>query len=171
MKKLLIFTVVVSCLSLLTGCGKDKTKNYKYTNKYECTLTERIEKDRYDSKGKGTFKRPVGAEVPPVAVESSNSVIFDFNKEGNKLLSYNIVRKYNYLLDYDMEEEKAYYIKECDKIDKKMYKSCDVALKDKTITITMKVDIDSEENKEKVKNITLDGVKKGFSQNVGYTCK
>ncbi len=77
---------------------------------------------------------------------------------------------YNYLVDCDKEEQKKYFEDECKTKDKDTYKSCIVSLSDKTITVTLEVNLDSADGKESFSGATLDLVKENYADSP-YTCK
>ena len=172
-KKILILTLIVS-LGLLAGCGnnKENANEISYTNKYECSKSKNYTENKYNTLKENSFTINPGEEdTSAQAVESITSRIYDFNEDGSKVKSVYDVTKYKYLLDYDMEEEKAYFIKQCNSINKNNYKSCNVSLEDKTITITLEININSESNKEYYGNLTLDHIKESYASEGTYTCK
>ena len=69
-----------------------------------------------------------------------------------------------------MDAMKKVFEETCESKDKNTYKNCNVSLKDKTITIVSEVDLNSEESKEYLSNVTLDSIKENYAESP-YTCK
>ena len=63
-----------------------------------------------------------------------------------------------------MDALKKYYEDECSKQDKKTYKSCNVSLKDKTITVISEVDLNFEIANEYLTTVTLDKIKDNYAE-------
>lgn len=174
MRKILIFTLIISCLGLLSGCGKDKdsSKEISYTNKYECSKSKVYTENEYDALRRNRITLNSGEEdTSAQAVEGTATRIYDFNEDGTKVLAVYDITKYKYLLDYNLEEEKVYFDKQCNNINEKSYKSCNVLLEDKTITITSEVNTTSDYNKEYYSDLTLDHIKESYASDGTYTCK
>lgn len=172
MKKILMMSIVVGSLFLMVGCESNKTTDNgvakSYTNKYECTRLEKYTTQQIYYKTKQDPKNDSDSGKDALELEISRS--YDFNETGDKLLAYYDIMTYNYLVDYDMEEQKKYFESECETKDKNTYKSCVVSLNDKTITVTLEVNLDSEEGKESFSGATLDLVKENYADSP-YTCK
>lgn len=169
--KILLSAVIFSSVFLAMGCESVKvngSEDITYTNKFECSRkeTSTTQQVYYSTKEELLSEDDKGKN----AVENELSKVYDFNKEGDKLLAYYDVVTYNYLVDYDMNEQKKYFEKTCDDIDKDIYKSCKVDLKDKTIIITKEADLNSKENKEQLSKTTLSSIKENFAESL-YTCK
>ena len=167
-------SVIVGSLFLIVGCGNEKvtdngcTNGLTYTNKYECS---RLEKYTTQQVYYRTKKDPKNDEDSGQhAIEFEISRLYDFTEAGDKLLAYYDIITYNYLVDYDMEEQKKYFEDECKTKDKDTYKSCIVSLSDKTITVTLEVNLDSADGKESFSGATLDLVKENYADYL-YTCK
>lgn len=170
-KKVLLLTVIMGSLFLIVGCGNTKissSDDISYTNKFECSRKEASTTQQvyYSTKQYPSNESDNGK----TAVETESSRIYDFNKNGDKLLAYYDITTYNYLVDYDMNAQKAYFETTCKNIDKNTYKSCNVTLKDKVITIISEVDLNSEESKKYLSKATLDSIKENYLES-SYTCK
>lgn len=144
-------SVIVGSLFLIVGCGNEKvtdnggTNGLTYTNKYECSRLEKYTTQQVYYRTKKDHKN-------------------DEDSGKDALMTY------NYLVDYDMEEQKKYFEDECKTKDKDTYKSCIVSLSDKTITVTLEVNLDSADGKESFSGATLDLVKENYADSP-YTCK
>ena len=157
-KKILLSTILVSSLLLATSCENTKTNNgdpekISYTNKYICTRTET-------------------SNTSQVYYLTKEEVIneYDFNKAGDKLLAYYDITTYKFLVDYNMESLKKYYENDCKNKDQKTYKTCEVSLKDKVITVVSEVDLNSEESKEYLSSATLEAIKENYASSP-YKCQ
>lgn len=95
---------------------------------------------------------------------------YDFNKDGSKLLAYYDITVYDFIVSYDMNALKKYYEDECSKLDKNTYKSCNVSLNDKNITIISEVDLSSETASEYLTTATLDKIKDNYAES-SYKCE
>lgn len=77
--------IIICAIIILSGCDSKKESITKpeeisYTNKFECYRNEKISK------------------------------IYDFNKEGNKLLVFYEIHTYEYVIDgYNIDKEKSSY--------------------------------------------------------------
>lgn len=173
--------LLLSVMLLLTGCKSEEQQNNKedkaisYTNKYECTRTETITK--YTIEHRNETSRVLSAEElkekkeSPVAVNVEVSKIYDFNKEGSKLLNFYEIRKYEYLLDYDLKDEEKSLSSVCENYEKYGFKSCAIKTIDNTITITKTSDLKADYNKDLVEKTTLDSIKEAYKDGEIYTCK
>lgn len=169
----ILLIAVFSSLFLVTGCGKENidkngTKELSYTNKFECSRTETSTTSQvyYITKQEVLKDEDSGK----TAMETTIARSYDFNKNGDKLLAYYEITTYNFLVDYDMDAMKKVFEETCESKDKNTYKNCNVSLKDKTITIVSEVDLNSEESKEYLSNVTLDSIKENYAESP-YTCK
>ena len=164
---------MLSSLLLVTGCGKENTTNngtkaLSYTNKFECTRTATSTTSQvYYLTKKETLNEE---DNDKSAMETTIARSYDFSKNGDKLLAYYEITTYNFLVDYDMDAMKKVFEETCESKDKNTYKNCNVSLKDKTITIVSEVDLNSEESKEYLSNVTLDSIKENYAESP-YTCK
>lgn len=172
MKKVLFVLLTVL---LFTGCGKttklNDSSNISYTNKFECSrgdnYTVREVNQRNNSGHKSTAD---SSDDTGIGVEGKISKIYDFNKEGYKLLAFYEVGTYKYVMDTDMEKEKEYFSNKCSGYKEYGYKSCEVTLKDKTITIFREMDLNSEDIKESADSMTLESIKGEYAEGEIYTC-
>ena len=144
MKKSLI---IICAIILLSGCdSKKETKEnttkpeeISYTNKFECYRNEKISK------------------------------IYDFNKEGSKLLAFYEIHTYEYVIDiYDMDKEKSSY--SCGEYENYGFKSCEITTTKNSIIMTKVADINSDYNKDMVSKMTLESIKSDYAQGDMYTC-
>ena len=95
MKKVLIF---LGAVLLLAGCESKKETNenitkpegISYTNKFECSRVEKIKKFDLDNKNAGRFtqEQMKERENSPVIINEKISKIYDFTKDGSKLLGF-----------------------------------------------------------------------------------
>lgn len=173
MRKNILFVMVLCGLFLITGCqdnnsGEDDTKELTYTNKFECTREETliIRQVYYMTKEDDKNNEDDTKE----AIKVKYSKVYDFNKSGDKLLAYRDITTYTYLVDYDMEAQKKYFEDECKNKDKNTYKSCQVSLNDKVITVISEVDLESDTSKEYLSTATLDMIKENYAES-SYICK
>ena len=181
MKKILIMVVA---LALFVGCSNNEKNDtaksdISYTNKYECkrigTYTKfDIENRNFNTIGLTTEEISAKLEEKknsPVAVNIEQLKVYDFNKEGSKLLNYIDIEKYTYIIDVDMQKEKEYYEEECKKYSKEWYKNCTVDIKDNVITITKPYNLNSEQNKEMANKTTKDSIIETYSEDDLFTCE
>ena len=112
--------IILSAVILLSGCDSKKATNenvtkpeeISYTNKFECSRIEKIKKFDLDNKNAGrlTQEQMKERENSPVAINEKISKIYDFNKEGSKLLAFYEIHTYEYVIDiYNMDKEKSSY--------------------------------------------------------------
>ncbi len=175
-KRLLILGAILCGAFILTGCGKDSTvnnydgkvENITYTNKFECKKNEKYTTSQmyYITKQEVLNDADSGKDAVNVTLTRS----YDFNKDGSKLLAYYDITVYDFLVSYDMDALKKYYEDECSKQDKNTYKSCNVSLKDKTITVISEVDLNSEIANEYLTTVTLDKIKDNYAEST-YKCE
>lgn len=148
--------LLMSVALLLTGCGgKELTKDKDiikkdYTNKFECTRTEKI----YNGNG-----------------EVKITKIYDFNKEGDKLLGYYEIATYIYTKDVDMNEEKSKYLEGCESGKEYGYINCKASVKDNVLTVSKEADLNHENNKEEASTMTKESIAKDYEDGEMYTCK
>ena len=69
-----------------------------------------------------------------------------------------------------MNALKTYFENTCKTIDKDTYKSCNVSLNAKVITVISQVDLDSKTSKEYLSTVSLDTIKQNYNESP-YTCK
>ena len=171
LKKVMIMVLMIGSL-FLCGCGKNESNNNKekenitYTNKFECTKEDTLTKDQVFY---ATKEEPVNGEKGD-AVKVTYSRSYDFDENGENLLAYYDITTYDYILDYDMDKQKAYYENNCKEIDQKTYKSCEVILDDKRVVVTSEIDLSSEVAKEYLTTVSLNDVKENYAD-TPYTCK
>ena len=172
MKKVMIMILIISSLFLF-GCGKEKNSdnnkelnNITYTNKFECSREETLTKDQvfYATKEEPT----TGGKGDAVNVTYTRS--YDFDEKGENLLAYYDITTYDYILDYDMDKQKAYYENNCKETDKDTYKSCKVTLNNKKIIVITETDLTSSVAKEYLATVSLADVKENYAE-TPYTCK
>lgn len=139
--------IIICAIILLSGCdSKKETKEnttkpeeISYTNKFECYRNEKISK------------------------------IYDFNKEGSKLLAFYEIHTYEYVIDiYDMDKEKSSY--SCGEYENYGFKSCEITTTKNSIIMTKVADINSDYNKDMVSKMTLESIKTDYAQGDMYTC-
>ena len=117
MKKVLIF---LGAVLLLAGCEYKKETNenitkpeeISYTNKFECSRVEKIKKFDLDNKNAGrlTQEQMKERQNSPVAINEKINKIYDFTKDGSKLLGFYEIHTYEYVVDgYNMDKEKSSY--------------------------------------------------------------
>lgn len=170
--------IVLGSVLLLAGCGNEKTKSedgdeLSFTNKYECSRVENYTQYDIEHRNGGgilTAEEMEEKKNSPIAVEGKISKVYDFNKEGSKLLAYYEVETYTYLVDVSLDDEKKLYEKKCDNSKDYGYKACEVKVKDKVITLTRTLDLDSEDNKATAQKTTIDSVKSDFAEDEIFTC-
>lgn len=117
--------IIICAIILLSGCdSKKETKEnitkpeeISYTNKFECYRNEKISK------------------------------IYDFNKEGSKLLVFYEIHTYEYVIDiYNMDKEKSSY--SCGEYENYGFKSCEITTTKNSIIMTKVADLNSDYNKD-----------------------
>lgn len=175
-KRLLILGVIVCGAFMLTGCGKDltvnnndgKVENLTYTNKFECKRSEKYPTSQMYYKTKQEVLNDTDSGKDAVNVTLTRS--YDFNKDSSKLLAYYDITIYDFLVSYDMNALKKYYEDECSKRDKNTYISCNVSLKDKTITVITEVDLNSEITNKYLTTVILDKIKDNYAEST-YKCE
>ena len=171
--------LLLSIMLLLTGCKSNEHeqnggKELSFTNKYECTRTETITKYTIDYRNEisTTLTKEELEEKnnSPVAVNISVSKIYDFNKDGSKLQNFYEIQKYEYLLDYDMSNEKEKLSSSCGNYQEYGFKSCDITTKGNTITITKTADLKSDYNIDLAEKTTMESIKEAYKGGEVYTC-
>ena len=139
--------IIICAIILLSGCdSKKETKEnttkpeeISYTNKFECYRNEKISK------------------------------IYDFNKEGSKLLAFYEIHTYEYVIDiYNMDKENSSY--SCGEYENYGFKSCEITTTKNSIIMTKVADINSDYNKDMVSKMTLESIKSDYAQGDMYTC-
>ena len=139
--------IIICAIILLSGCdSKKETKEnttkpeeISYTNKFECYRNEKISK------------------------------IYDFNKDGSKLLAFYEIHTYEYVIDiYNMDKEKSSY--SCGEYENYGFKSCEITTTKNSIIMTKVADINSDYNKDMVSKMTLESIKSDYAQGDMYTC-
>ena len=139
--------IIICAIIILSGCdSKKETKEnitkpeeISYTNKFECYRNEKISK------------------------------IYDFNKEGNKLLVFYEIYTYEYVIDiYNMDKEKSSY--SCGEYENYGFKSCEITTTKNSIIMTKVADINSDYNKDMVSKMTLESIKSDYAEGDMYTC-
>ena len=176
MKKGLIILIAII---LLSGCDSKKETNgtitnkeeISYTNKFECSRVEKIKKFDLDNKNAGrlTSEQMKERENSPVAINEKISKIYDFNKEGSKLLAFYEIHTYEYVIDgFDMDKEKSSY--SCGNYENYGFKSCEITTSGNSIVMTKVADLNSDYNKDMVSKMTLESIKSDYAQGDMYTC-
>lgn len=180
MKKILILFAL--CI-LFTGCqksnqdntNKDSTTGNTKTNEVLCSITSTISKYEIDNRTKtsiGISAEEVEArKTSPIAVNYESGYLYNFTEDGTKLLNYYEIKKYEYIIDYDMESEKEYYSNSCNKLNASKYKDCKVELADKTITVKYEINLDNEGYKNMAATLTKDKLIENYKEDEMYTCK
>ena len=101
--------------------------------------------------------------------ECYRNEIYDFNKEGNKLLVFYEIYTYEYVIDiYNMDKEKSSY--SCGEYENYGFKSCEITTTKNSIIMTKVADINSDYNKDMVSKMTLESIKSDYAQGDMYTC-
>ncbi len=172
MKKVLLLFLI---LFLVSGCGSnnEETLNKEFTNKYECK--REVQLTQYDLDKRDTYSLPTQEDIEikknsPVAVNKEQLKIYDFSSDGNKLLQYLDVEKYEYLVDIDMNKEKEYFEKECKNYSKERYESCKVVVENNILTITKVNNLKSDMNKDMANNTTKESITKDYMEDELFTC-
>lgn len=176
MKKVLIF---LGAVLLLAGCESKKETNenitkpeeISYTNKFECSRVEKIKKFDLDNKNAGRFtqEQMKERENSPVVINEKISKIYDFTKDGSKLLGFYEIHTYEYVLDgYNMDKEKSSY--DCGEYEEYGFKSCEITTTKNSIIMTKVADINSDYNKDMVSKMTLESIKSDYAKGNMYTC-
>lgn len=171
--------LIIASIMLLAGCENKETntdakkpEEISYTNKFECSRTEKIKKFDLDNKiaGRLTSEQMKERENSPVAINENIQKIYDFNESGDKLLSFYEVHTYVYLLDgYDINSEKENY--SCGNYENYGFKSCTITTKENKIVMTKVADLKSDYNKGMVEKMTLASIKADYAEGEIYTCK
>ena len=179
MKKILILFAL--CI-LFIGCqknnqdntNKDSTTGNSKTNEVLCSITSTITKYEIDSRNKtsiGISAEEVEARKnSPIAVNYESGYLYNFTEDGTKLLNYYEIKKYEYIIDYDMESEKEYYSNSCNKLNASKYKDCKVELVDKTITVKYEINLDNECYKNMAATLTKYKLLENYKEDEMYTC-
>ncbi len=120
MKKVLI---MFAMLTLFVGCSNNEKNNtnssdISYTNKYECKRVSTYTKFDIENRNFNTVgltAEEISAKLEekknsPTAVNIEQLKIYDFNKEGSKLLNYVDIEKYEYITDVDIQKENEYRV-------------------------------------------------------------
>lgn len=165
-----ILVILFTCITFVTACGNAENETTSdeitFTNKLEC---ERKEKYTVSQIFYKTKKEALNGESSNTeAVEVTFSRLFDFNEAGDKLLAFYDVATYDYLVDYDMNEQKKFYENECENRYKESTETCKVTMKDNIIKVTMKGS--TETDKEWATSLTLELAKEDYKESP-YTCK
>ena len=171
--------IIICAIILLSGCdSKKETKEnitkpeeISYTNKFECSRIEKIKKFDLDNKNAGrlTQEQMKERENSPVAINEKISKIYDFNKEGSKLLAFYEIHTYEYVIDiYNMDKEKSSY--SCGDYEKYGFKSCEITTTKNSIVMTKVADLNSDYNKDMASKMTLESIKADYSEGDMYTC-
>lgn len=171
--------IIICAVILLSGCDSKKATNenvtkpeeISYTNKFECSRIEKIKKFDLDNKNAGrlTQEQMKERENSPVAINEKISKIYDFNKEGSKLLAFYEIHTYEYVIDiYNMDKEKSSY--SCGGYENYGFKSCEITTTKNSIIMTKVADLNSDYNKDVVSKMTLESIKADYSEGDMYTC-
>lgn len=165
-----IALILFTCITFVTACGNTENENtpdeITFTNKFECQRKEKYSVGQIYYKTKKEALTDESSNTD--AVEATFSRLYDFNENGDKLLATYDIATYNYLVDYDMNEQKKFYETECENRNKESYDTCKVTIKDNIITVTMKGVL--ETFKDETTSITLDFIKENYKESP-YTCK
>ena len=179
MKKILILFAL--CI-LFIGCqknnqdntNKDSTTGNSKTNEVLCSITSTITKYEIDNRTKtsiGISAEEVEARKnSPIAINYESGYLYNFTEDGTKLLNYYEIKKYEYIIDYDMKSEKEYYSNSCNKLNASKYKDCKVELTDKTITVKYEINLDNEGYKNMAATLTKDKLIENYKEDEMYTC-
>lgn len=179
MKKLLFLFIA---LLLLSGCEnktpganarENSNKEEKMINTLKCTHKSDFKKYDLDYRDKNNLMTPELLEEKnssAVAGHIENGYLYNFDESGNKLLNYYEITNYEYVIDYDMNSELEYYKKNCDKYSNVKYKSCDVTLNDKTISIKLEIDLNNEGYKNMAESATKENTKANYLEDDMYIC-
>ena len=171
--------IVLSAVILLSGCDSKKETNenitkpeeISYTNKFECSRIEKIKKFDLDNKNAGrlTSEQMKERQNSPVAINEKISKIYDFNKEGSKLLAFYEIHTYEYVIDgYNMDKEKSSY--SCGEYEEYGFKSCEITTTKNSIIMTKVADLNSDYNKDMASKMTLESIKDDYAEGDMYTC-
>lgn len=171
--------IVICAIILLSGCdSKKETKEnitkpeeISYTNKFEYSRIEKIKKIDLDNKNAGrlTSEQMKKRQNSPVAINEKISKIYDFNKEGSKLLAFYEMHTYEYVIDgYNMDKEKSSY--SCGEYEEYGFKSCEITTTKNSIVMTKVADLNSDYNKDMASKMTLESIKADYSEGDMYTC-
>lgn len=174
MKKKILLPIIVGSVILLGGCGKkeelpkEDNKEQVYTNQYVCTRNETL---TVLNNRLRTGQEPKSvANDQDIAINVSIERRYDFNEAGDKLLAYYDITTYEYVIDYDMNMQKEYFLSSCDKMDKSTYKSCDVTVEGNKIKVVDEMDLNSEMAKLYLVSSTMESIKNNYLEST-YTCK
>ena len=108
-------------------------------------------------------------ENSPVVINEKISKIYDFTKDGSKLLGFYEIHTYEYVLDgYNMDKEKSSY--SCGEYEEYGFKSCEITTTKNSIIMTKVADINSDYNKDMVSKMTLESIKSDYAKGNMYTC-
>lgn len=168
-----------SLFTLLAGCESKKETNenitkpeeISYTNKFECSRVEKIKKFDLDNKNAGrlTQEQMKERENSPVAINEKINKIYDFTKDGSKLLGFYEIHTYEYVVDgYNMDKEKSSY--DCGNYEKYGFKSCEITTTNNSIVMTKVADLNSDYNKDLASKMTLESIKADYAEGDMYTC-
>lgn len=177
MKKLF---VLLSLSLLVVGCQGKNAENSddikSFTNKYECYRNSEYTKYDIEHRENGGY-RLTEEELKekknsPVAVKYTTKKVYDFNESGSKLLKYLDIDEYDYVIDdIDMNKEKEYFEKACEKVSTERYKSCTVELDGKKITVTKANDLTTDLNKDMAEKTTKETIIEAYKDGELFTCK
>lgn len=177
MKKLF---VLLSLSLLVVGCQGKNSENSddikSFTNKYECYRNSEYTKydveHREDGGHRLTEEELEEKNNSPVAVKYTTKKVYDFNESGSKLLKYLDIDEYEYVIDdVDMNKEKEYFEKTCEKVSTERYKSCAVDLDGKKITVTKTNDLTTDLNKDMAEKTTKESIIEAYKDGELFTCK
>lgn len=171
--------IILSAVLLLAGCESKKETNenitkpeeISYTNKFECSRVEKIKKFDLDNKNAGrlTSEQMKERENSPVVINEKINKIYDFTKDGSKLLGFYEIHTYEYVVDgYNMDKEKSSY--DCGNYEKYGFKSCEITTTNNSIVMTKVADLNSDYNKDLASKMTLESIKADYSEGDMYTC-
>ena len=157
--------IIICDIILLSGCDSKKetkenitkSEEISYTNKFKCSRIEKIKKFDLDNKNAGrlTSEQMKERQNSPVAINEKISKIYDFNKEGSKLLAFYEIHTYEYVIDiYNMDKEKSSY--SCGEYENYGFKSCEITTTKNSIIMTKVADLNSDYNKDMVSKMTLE---------------
>lgn len=148
-----------------------KPEEISYTNKFECSRIEKIKKFDLDNKNAGrlTQEQMKERQNSPVAINEKISKIYDFTKDGSKLLGFYEIHTYEYVVDdYNMDKEKSSY--SCGEYENYGFKICEITTTKNSIIMTKVADINSDYNKDMVSKMTLESIKTDYAEGDMYTC-
>ena len=171
--------IILSVIILLSGCDSKKETNENinkpeeigYTNKFECSRVEKIKKFDLDNKNAGrlTPEQMKERQNSPVVINEKINKIYDFTKDGSKLLGFYEIHTYEYVIDgYNMDEEKSSY--SCGNYENYGFKSCEITTSENSIVMTKVADLNSDYNKDMASKMTLESIKADYAEGDMYTC-